>query len=126
MEALFDNIGDIRVDRPEHGCTGLICRWCAYMDEVEIKATQPPKAKFDQSWLRAVTGYRKSLHIGDTFTADDLIKHYGHPVGHPNQIGSLFSWWSESRMIKAVGRVPSQRATNNGRTIQVWEVISWR
>ena len=126
MEALFDTIGGIRIDRPEHGCTGPTCSWCAYQDTIAEQATQEPRAKFDQAWLRAVTKWRKGLPIGGTFTADDLIATYGHPVGHPNQIGSLFSWWSESGIIKAVGRVPSQRATNNRRSIQVWEVTSWR
>jgi hypothetical protein len=126
MEALFDTIDGIRADRPDHGCTGALCSWCAYQDNIAAQVAQPPRAKFDEAWLRAVTKYRKSLDIGDTFTADTLIEHYGHPVGHPNQIGSLFSWWSESGMIKAVGRVPSKRATNNRRSIQVWEVTSWR
>jgi hypothetical protein len=126
MDALFTEINGIRIDRPEHGCTGQSCRWCAYQDEVAEQAARPPRAKFDEAWLRAVTKWRKGLAIGDTFTADTLINTYGHPMGHPNQIGSLFSWWKESGIIKAVGRTPSKRASNHYRSIQVWEVTSWR
>ena len=124
--ALFDTVGGIRLDRPEHGCTGPQCSWCAYQDDVALKAAQPPKAKFDEAWLRAVTKWRKGLQIGDTFTADDLIEYFGHPVGHPNQIGSLFSWWQESGIIRSTGRTPSRRPSNNNRQIQIWEVTSWR
>lgn len=124
MEALFDTIGYIRADRPAHGCTGASCSWCAYQDYVAAKVAQPVRAKFDQAWLRAVTKWRKGLRIGDTFTADDLILTYGHPVGHQNQIGALFSWWSEVGLIKAVGRMPSRRESNNGRSIQIWEVTA--
>lgn len=126
MDALFNEINGIRVDRPAHGCTGPSCSWCAYQDNISDNTGKPVKAKFDEAWLRAVTKWRKTLAIGSTFTADTLLANYGHPVGHPNQIGSLFSWWAESGIIRAVGRVPSQRATNNRRSIQVWEVTSWR
>lgn len=126
MNALFDTIGGIRADRPEHGCTGERCSWCAYQDEVAYRAAQPPQAKFDEAWLRAVTKWRQGLELGDQFTADTLIELFGHPVGHPNQIGALFAWWQESGIIKAVGRTPSKRASNNRRSIQVWQVRSWR
>ena len=49
MNALFDTIGGIRADRPEHGCTGERCSWCAYQDEVAYRAAQPPRAKFDEA-----------------------------------------------------------------------------
>ena len=126
MNALFDTIGGIRADRPEHGCTGEKCSWCAYQDEVAYRAAQPPQAKFDEVWLRAVTKWRQGLELGDQFTADTLIELFGHPVGHSNQIGALFAWWQESGIIKAVGRTPSKRASNNRRSIQVWQVRSWR
>ena len=120
MEALFNNIDGIRVDRPGHGCTGDLCSFCQYLDGLEIAAQREPKADIDPKWQMQATIYRKSLAIGQTFTADDLIDTIGKPPGHPNQIGSLFNFWAGAGFIMAVGSTASKRKGNNYRRIQIW------
>ena len=120
MEALFNNIDGIRVDRPGHGCTGDLCSFCQYLDGLEIAAQRQPKADIDPKWQMQATMYRKSLAIGQTFIADDLIAAIGKPPGHANQIGSLFNFWAGAGFITAVGSTPSKREGNNGRRVQIW------
>ena len=122
MEALFDTIGDIRADRPDHGCTGAMCSFCRYLDDVELRA-QFPRPKNDEAWVRAANHYRIGLPAGTRFTADDLLAAIGYPVGSPNQIGALFRSWAEKELIWRVAEKPSERASNHGRRVYVWERI---
>ena len=120
MDALFNDIDGVRLDRAPHGCTGELCSFCTYLDALELKAMRPPKVAIDAKWQMQATIYRKALAVGQMFTADDLIKAIGKPPGHSNQIGALFAFWSESGFIVHSGSTPSKRAGNNGRRIQIW------
>jgi hypothetical protein len=120
MDSLFDQIDGVRVDRPAHSCTGELCSFCTYLDGLELRAQKEPKAEIDPKWQMQATIYRKSLAIGQTFTADNLIAAIGKPPGHANQIGSLFHFWAGAGFITAVGNTPSKREGNNGRRVQIW------
>ena len=91
--ALFDTIGDIRLDRPAHSCTGALCTYCERFDRDDTQLL----ADIDPKWRIACTIYRKSVAIGGLLTADDLIEQVGKPDGHPNQIGALVQVMELSR-----------------------------
>ena len=93
--ALFDTIGDIRLDRPHHSCTGLLCTYCERFDRQDVEVL----AEIDPAWRMQATIFRKSLAIGGLFSADLLIEAIGKPLGD---------------------FVTSTRESNNGRTIRVW------
>jgi len=115
--ALFDTIGDIRLDRPHHSCTGALCTYCERFDRQDVEVL----AEIDPAWRMQATIFRKSLAIGGLFSADLLIEAIGKPLGHPNQIGALFRAWASQGMIESQGDyVTSTRESNNGRTIRVW------
>ena len=114
---LFDDIGDIRLDRPHHSCTGLLCTYCERFDREDTQLL----ANIDPQWRILATIYRKTIAIGGLLTADDLIFEIGKPAGHPNQIGALFRAWASQGMIESQGNyITSTRESNNGRTIKVW------
>jgi len=115
--ALFDTIGDIKLDRPYHSCTGLLCTYCERFDREDTQLL----ADIDPQWRITCTIYRKSIAIGGLLTADDLIAQVGKPDGHPNQIGALFRSWASQGLIESQGNyVTSTRESNNGRTIRLW------
>jgi hypothetical protein len=117
QETLFDQIGDIQLDRPGHNCTGQLCTYCERFDREDTQVL----AEIDPSWRMQATIFRKSLAIGQLFSADVLIDAIGKPLGHPNQIGSLFRSWNSQGLIQSEGNfVVSTRESNNGRVIRVW------
>lgn len=117
QHALFDTIGDIRVDLPSHHCTGLLCTYCERNDREDAGLL----ADIDPNWRIQATIYRKTVAIGGLLTADDLVHNIGKPAGHPNQIGALFRSWAVSGLIKSQGDyVTSSRESNNGRSIRLW------
>ena len=117
QDALFDQIGDIQLDRPGHNCTGQLCTYCERFDREDIQVL----AEIDPQWRMQATIFRKSLAIGQLFSADVLIDAIGKPLGHPNQIGALFRSWNSQGMIESQGNyVVSTRESNNGRSIRVW------
>ena len=115
--ALFDTIGDIRLDRPPHSCTGGRCTYCERFDREDTQLL----ADIDPQWRILCTIYRKSVAIGGLLTADDLVENVGKPAGHPNQIGALFRSWNSQGLIESQGDyVTSSRESNNGRSIRLW------
>ena len=116
-DALFDQIGDIQLDRPGHNCTGQLCTYCERFDREDVQVL----AEIDPQWRMQATIFRKSLAIGGLFSADLLIEAIGKPLGHPNQIGALFRSWNSQGLIESQGNfVVSTRESNNGRSIRVW------
>ena len=116
-DTLFDSIGDIQLDRPGHNCTGQLCTYCERFDREDTEVL----AEIDPQWRMQATIFRKSLAIGQLFSADTLIMAIGKPDGHPNQIGALFRSWDSQGMIQSQGNyVVSTRESNNGRSIRVW------
>lgn len=120
MDALFDTIGEVRADRPPHNCGGAHCSFCRYLDHVEAKAMFP-RSTSDSAWVRAANHWRISLERGTRFTADDLVQAIGHPVGSANQIGALFRSWDDMEVILCVGSKRSERESNHGRKVYIWE-----
>jgi hypothetical protein len=117
QETLFDQIGDIQLDRPGHNCTGQLCTYCERFDREDTQVL----AEIDPQWRMQATIFRKSLAIGGLFSADVLIDAIGKPLGHPNQIGALFRSWNSQGLIESQGNfVVSTRESNNGRVIRVW------
>ena len=117
QETLFDQIGDIQLDRPGHNCTGQLCTHCERFDREDTQVL----AEIDPQWRMQATIFRKSLAIGQLFSADVLIDAIGKPLGHPNQIGALFRSWNSQGLIQSEGNfVVSTRESNNGRVIRVW------
>jgi hypothetical protein len=117
QETLFDQIGDIQLDRPGHNCTGQLCTYCERFDREDTQVL----AEIDPAWRMQATIFRKSLAIGGLFSADVLIDAIGKPLGHPNQIGALFRSWNSQGLIQSEGNfVVSTRESNNGRVIRVW------
>ena len=117
QETLFDQIGDIQLDRPGHNCTGQLCTYCERFDREDTQVL----AEIDPQWRMQATIFRKSLAIGQLFSADVLIDAIGKPLGHPNQIGALFRSWNSQGLIESQGNfVVSTRQSNNGRVIRVW------
>ena len=117
QETLFDQIGDIQLDRPGHNCTGQLCTYCERFDREDTQVL----AEIDPAWRMQATIFRKSLAIGQLFSADVLIDAIGKPLGHPNQIGALFRSWNSQGLIESQGNfVVSTRESNNGRVIRVW------
>ena len=117
QETLFDQIGDVQLDRPGHNCTGQLCTYCERFDREDVQVL----AEIDPQWRMQATIFRKSLAIGGLFSADVLIDAIGKPLGHPNQIGSLFRSWNSQGLIQSQGNfVVSTRESNNGRVIRVW------
>ncbi len=117
QETLFDQIGDVQLDRPGHNCTGQLCTYCERFDRQDTQVL----AEIDPAWRMQATIFRKSLAIGQLFSADVLIDAIGKPIGHPNQIGALFRSWNSQGMIESQGNfVVSTRESNNGRVIRVW------
>jgi hypothetical protein len=117
QQTLFDQIGDIQLDRPSHNCTGQLCTYCERYERQDVKVL----AEIDPQWRMQATIFRKSLAIGQLFSADVLIDAIGKPLGHPNQIGALFRSWNSQGMIESQGNyVVSTRESNNGRVIRVW------
>jgi hypothetical protein len=117
QETLFDQIGDLQLDRPGHNCTGQLCTYCERFDRQDTQVL----AEIDPAWRMQATIFRKSLAIGQLFSADVLIDAIGKPLGHPNQIGALFRSWNSQGMIESQGNfVVSTRESNNGRVIRVW------
>jgi len=116
-DALFDQIGDIQLDRPGHNCSGQLCTYCERFDREDFQAL----AEIDPKWRMQATIFRKSLAIGGLFSADLLIEAIGKPLGHPNQIGALFRSWNSQGLIESQGNyVVSTRESNNGRVIRMW------
>ncbi len=117
QETLFDQIGDVQLDRPGHNCTGQLCTYCERFDREDTQVL----AEIDPQWRMQATIFRKSLAIGGLFTADVLIDAIGKPLGHPNQIGALFRSWNSQGLIESQGNyVVSTRESNNGRVIRMW------
>jgi hypothetical protein len=117
QETLFDQIGDLQLDRPGHNCTGQLCTYCERFDREDTQVL----AEIDPAWRMQATIFRKSLAIGGLFSADVLIDAIGKPLGHPNQIGALFRSWNSQGLIQSEGNfVVSTRESNNGRVIRVW------
>ena len=117
QETLFDQLGDVQLDRPGHNCTGQLCTYCERFDREDVHVL----AQIDPAWRMQATIFRKSLAIGGLFSADVLIDAIGKPLGHPNQIGALFRSWNSQGMIESQGNfVVSTRESNNGRVIRVW------
>jgi hypothetical protein len=117
QETLFDQIGDLQLDRPGHNCTGQLCTYCERFDRKDTQVL----AEIDPAWRMQATIFRKSLAIGGLFSADVLIDAIGKPLGHPNQIGALFRSWNSQGLIQSEGNfVVSTRESNNGRVIRVW------
>jgi hypothetical protein len=117
QETLFDQIGDIQLDRPSHNCTGQLCTYCERFEREDTQVL----AEIDPQWRMQATIFRKSLAIGGLFSADVLIDAIGKPLGHPNQIGALFRSWNSQGLIQSEGNfVVSTRESNNGRVIRVW------
>jgi hypothetical protein len=117
QETLFDQIGDLQLDRPGHNCTGQLCTYCERFDRQDVQVL----AEIDPAWRMQATIFRKSLAIGGLFSADVLIDAIGKPLGHPNQIGALFRSWNSQGLIQSEGNfVVSTRESNNGRIIRVW------
>ena len=117
QETLFDQIGDVQLDRPGHNCTGQLCTYCERFDREDVQVL----AEIDPQWRMEATIFRKSLAIGGLFSADVLIDAIGKPLGHPNQIGALFRSWNSQGLIQSEGNfVVSTRESNNGRVIRVW------
>ena len=109
QETLFDQIGDIQLDR--------LCTYCERFDREDTQVL----AEIDPQWRMQATIFRKSLAIGQLFSADVLIDAIGKPLGHPNQIGALFRSWNSQGLIESQGNfVVSTRESNNGRVIRVW------
>jgi hypothetical protein len=122
QQTLFDNFDslswpDVRIDHPRHNCTGQLCTYCERFDREDTQVL----AQIDPAWRMQATIFRKSLAIGQLFSADVLIDAIGKPLGHPNQIGALFRSWNSQGMIESQGNfVVSTRESNNGRVIRVW------
>ena len=118
QHALFNTIGDIRVDRPAHNCTGKTCTYCERQDRQD----QQSLAEIDPQWRVLATLWLKTIDIGGLLTADLLIEDVGLPPGHPNSVGALFRAWAAAGRIKSQGNyVTSSRESNNGRSIRVWK-----
>jgi hypothetical protein len=118
QHALFDTIGDIRVDLPFHHCSGLACTYCAKQDVEDAQAF----ADIDPQWRMMATAWLKGIDIGGLLNADLLIADIGKPLGHPNQIGAMFrSWVAAGRIVSQGNYVTSSRESNNGRSIRVWK-----
>ena len=121
QHSLFDTIGDIRVDRPFHHCTGSACTYCERQDREDAKEL----AEIDPKWRMMATAWLKTIDIGGLLNADLLIADIGKPDGHPNQIGALFRAWAAVGRIKSQGNyVTSSRESNNGRSIRVWKRVA--
>ena len=121
QHALFDTIGDVRVDRPAHNCTGKTCTYCERQDRLDEQAL----AEIDPKWRMMATTWLKTVDIGGLLNADLLIGDIGKPLGHPNQIGALFRAWASAGRIKSQGDyVTSSRESNNGRSIRVWKRVA--
>ena len=121
QHALFNTIGDIRVDRPFHNCTGKTCTYCERQDREDAQAL----AEIDPQWRSLATIWLKTIDIGGLLNADLLIADIGKPDGHPNQIGALFRAWSAAGRIASQGNyVTSSRESNNSRSIRVWKRIA--
>ena len=118
QHALFDTIGEIRVDLPFHHCSGSACTYCERQDREDEQAL----AEIDPKWRMMATAWLKTVDIGGLLNADLLIADIGKPLGHPNQIGALFRAWAAAGRIKSQGNyVTSSRESNNGRSIRVWK-----
>ena len=121
QHALFNTIGDIRVDRPFHHCTGAACTYCERQDREDAQAL----AEIDPKWRSLATIWLKTIDIGGLLNADLLIADIGKPDGHPNKIGALFRAWSAAGRIASQGNyVTSSRESNNSRSIRVWKRIA--
>ena len=118
QHALFDTIGEIRVDLPFHHCSGSSCTYC----ERQGREDEQALAEIDPKWRMMATAWLKTVDIGGLLNADLLIADIGKPLGHPNQIGALFRAWAAAGRIKSQGNyVTSSRESNNGRSIRVWK-----
>ena len=122
QHALFDTIGDIRVDLPFHHCTGAACTYCERQEAADIKVLADITPQFSMM----ATAWLKSIDIGGLLNADLLIAEIGLPEsGHPNQIGALFRTWAAHGRIASQGNfVTSSRESNNGRSIRVWKRVA--
>ena len=122
QETLFDTFDslfwpDVKMDHPRHNCTGQLCTYCERFNRQDVETL----AEIDSQWRMQATIFRKSLAIGQLFSADVLIDAIGKPLGHPNQIGALFRSWNSQGLIQSEGNfVVSTRESNNGRVIRVW------
>ena len=121
QNALFNTIGEIRVDLPFHHCTGAACTYCERQNREDTEVL----ADIDPQWRMMTTAWLKTIDIGGLLTADLLIEDVGLPPGHPNQVGALFRAWSAAGRIASQGNyVTSSRESNNGRSIRVWKRVA--
>jgi hypothetical protein len=60
------------------------------------------------------------IHLGNTFTADDVVRLAGPPP-HPNMLGGLFITAARSKRIVSVGYTQGQRKSAHSRVQKLWE-----
>ena len=75
QHALFDNIGEIRVDLPFHHCTGCGCTYCERQDRKDFKLL----AEIDPKWRMTATAWLKTIDIGGS-TVPRLVGSRTHQI----------------------------------------------
>ena len=103
------------------------CAFCRRETTIETERLMDRALDAKLEWTVRATQELKGLaRTGRPFTADDLVRLVGLPLGYSetngnNAVGALFRKWSKHGFIIKVGTTATGRRVGHGR-----QVIEWR
>lgn len=106
---------------PIHAHTDA-CVFCETRTGSEAKAAATAAVTRDLEWWARCNAWLDNLEPGHRFTADDLVRVHGKPVGSANQIGAFLRVASMGDRIDPVDVVTAGRSQSHSRLLRVWAV----